>query len=102
LWLSCVSALAQFQSSCLPATSTGEQPGVLKLPASTTAEDVPGYVGNEACAGCHAAIYQSYARTPMARARGPAIQNVVPADFLPVARSSAVLACVGPGPRSPR
>ncbi len=39
-------------------------------------------MGNEACAGCHAAIYQSYGRTSMARASGPAIENVVPADFV--------------------
>jgi hypothetical protein len=41
----------------------------------------PNVGANEACATCHAAIYQSYAHTPMARASGPAIENVVPADF---------------------
>jgi tetratricopeptide (TPR) repeat protein len=50
---------------------------------SFTAEaDPTGYVGNEACAGCHASIYQSYQRTPMARASGLAIENVIPADFV--------------------
>ena len=44
--------------------------------------DVGKYAGNEACAGCHASIYQSYMRTPMARASGPAIENVIPADFV--------------------
>ncbi|MGH9502585.1 MAG: multiheme c-type cytochrome [Terriglobales bacterium] len=38
-------------------------------------------MGNKVCAGCHAAIYQSYNRTSMARASGPAVDNVVPADF---------------------
>ena len=81
LWFACLSAIAQFQPSHLSATTTGERPGVSQLPVSAVSEDVPGYVGNEACAGCHAVIYQSYARTSMARASGPAIQNVVPADF---------------------
>ena len=31
---------------------------------------------------CHDAIYRSYQRTPMARASGPAIENVIPADFV--------------------
>jgi hypothetical protein len=39
-------------------------------------------VGSEACAGCHASIYQSYERTTMARASGPAIENVISADFV--------------------
>jgi Tfp pilus assembly protein PilF len=39
------------------------------------------YVGNEACAKCHQAIYNSYQRTPMARASGLAMQNFIPADF---------------------
>ena len=41
-----------------------------------------GYVGNQACAACHASIYQSYVRTSMARASGPARENVIPADFV--------------------
>jgi tetratricopeptide (TPR) repeat protein len=39
-------------------------------------------VGNEACARCHASIYESYARTPMAHASGPATENLMPADFV--------------------
>jgi predicted CXXCH cytochrome family protein len=81
LWFTCVSALAQFQPSRSPATSSGERSGVRQLSVSAMPEDALGSVSNEACAGCHAAIYKSYARTPMARASGPAIQNVVPADF---------------------
>jgi tetratricopeptide (TPR) repeat protein len=40
-----------------------------------------GYVGNEACAHCHASIYNSYKRTPMAHASGPATEGLTPADF---------------------
>jgi tetratricopeptide (TPR) repeat protein len=41
-----------------------------------------GYVGNQACAGCHSSIYNSYEKTSMAQASGPAINNFVPADFV--------------------
>ena len=40
------------------------------------------FVGNQACAGCHAQIFDSYSRTPMARASGPALDHFSPADFL--------------------
>src|SRR5258708_4719679 len=40
-----------------------------------------GYVGNEACARCHSAIYGSYKNTAMARASGPAEQNLISGDF---------------------
>src|SRR5579864_53162 len=39
------------------------------------------YVGNEACAKCHASTYQSYEQTPMDHASGLAIENLIPADF---------------------
>jgi len=39
------------------------------------------FVGNEACATCHSAIYKSYEQTPMAHASGLSMENVVPADF---------------------
>jgi hypothetical protein len=38
-------------------------------------------VGNEACEKCHASIYQSYEQTPMARASGLAMENLLTADF---------------------
>jgi tetratricopeptide (TPR) repeat protein len=41
-----------------------------------------GYVGNQACARCHSSIYESYGRTPMAHASGPATENLIPADFI--------------------
>ena len=54
----------------------------LAIESAAVAEDVSAYVGNQACAGCHASIYQSYGRTAMARASGPARENVIPADFV--------------------
>ena len=40
-----------------------------------------GYVGNEACAKCHATIYDSYMRSAMARASGPADDNLIAGEF---------------------
>jgi predicted CXXCH cytochrome family protein len=39
------------------------------------------YIGSEPCAKCHAAIYESYSRTAMANASGPASQGVIAGDF---------------------
>jgi len=41
-----------------------------------------GYVGNQVCAACHSAIFNSYAKTPMAHASGTAVENFIPADFV--------------------
>lgn len=41
-----------------------------------------GYIGNEACAGCHLSIYKSYENTSMAHASGPALDRLIPADFV--------------------
>jgi tetratricopeptide (TPR) repeat protein len=50
---------------------------------SKTASNAPNsYIGNFACAGCHAAIYNSYQRTPMAHASGPATEDLKPASFV--------------------
>jgi predicted CXXCH cytochrome family protein len=40
-----------------------------------------GYIGNQACARCHAAIYESYEKTAMAQASGPALDALTPAEF---------------------
>ena len=48
----------------------------LKLPESNA------YVGNEACARCHASIYDSYKHTAMAHASGPATEDLKPANFV--------------------
>jgi hypothetical protein len=41
----------------------------------------PESAGDESCAKCHASIYESYQKTPMAHASGLAIENLIPADF---------------------
>jgi Cytochrome c554 and c-prime len=88
VWVTCVSAWTQSQLPPLPRTSAGpeqssqsERADLDKPRGSTAQADASGYVGSEVCAGCHASIYRSYQRTPMARASGPAIENVIPADF---------------------
>ncbi|HEY6385846.1 MAG TPA: multiheme c-type cytochrome [Candidatus Acidoferrum sp.] len=43
--------------------------------------DSKGYVGMEACSGCHASIYASYQKTAMARASGPATQELIPGEL---------------------
>jgi tetratricopeptide (TPR) repeat protein len=43
--------------------------------------DRNGYVGNQACARCHSAINESYQKTAMAHASGPAIDALTPAEF---------------------
>src|ERR1700722_15204562 len=56
---------------------------IKKTPAKNETQATPSsYIGNQACARCHAAIFESYARTPMAHASGPATENLIPADFL--------------------
>jgi Tfp pilus assembly protein PilF len=44
--------------------------------------EASGYIGNEACAGCHSSIYNSYEQTSMAHASGPAQERLIPADFV--------------------
>jgi len=41
-----------------------------------------GFVGNEACAKCHAQIYETYMRTAMAHASGPAEENLISGEFV--------------------
>lgn len=40
------------------------------------------YIGNQACAGCHRSIYDSFIHTPMAHASGQATADLKPADFV--------------------
>ena len=49
-----------------------------KIRSEQAAIDVP---GSEACASCHQEIYQSYKKTVMARASGPAGDGLVTGDF---------------------
>jgi tetratricopeptide (TPR) repeat protein len=48
---------------------------------ASTKPDSNGYVGNEACAKCHASIFASYQNTSMARASGPATENLIAGSF---------------------
>jgi hypothetical protein len=85
--VSWTSAWTQSQPGSEAGTATGAARAIqstspAKLVRHVSSSGRSGYVGNEACADCHAAIYQSYARTPMARASGPAEDNLIPADFL--------------------
>src|SRR5258708_6386260 len=61
--------------SCGAADAEGAK-NVIDSHASNT------YVGNEACSRCHASIYESYQRTPMAHASGPALENLQPGSFV--------------------
>jgi cytochrome c554/c'-like protein/tetratricopeptide repeat protein len=53
----------------------------LSVPGLSKTAPQDGYVGNEPCARCHSSIYQSYQRTAMAHASGPAIETLPPAEF---------------------
>jgi predicted CXXCH cytochrome family protein len=46
-----------------------------------TAGTSPSYVGNQACASCHAAIFDVYSKTPMAHASGLATDNLITGSF---------------------
>jgi Tfp pilus assembly protein PilF len=66
----------------LPLARAGQAPATSQLPSPSSGfAGRNGYIGNEACARCHAAIYESYQRTAMAHASGPALDSFVPADF---------------------
>lgn len=51
-------------------------------PSAHLKDDANGYVGNQACAKCHASIYESYQRTAMADASGPAMDNLLTGEFV--------------------
>jgi len=54
----------------------------LSIPAlGQTPAKKDGYVGSESCAHCHSPIYESYKRTAMARASGPATEALAPGEF---------------------
>jgi hypothetical protein len=66
----------------LPLARAGQNPVTSQPPSSGSGfASLNGYIGNEACARCHAAIYESYRRTSMAHASGPALDSMIPADF---------------------
>jgi predicted CXXCH cytochrome family protein len=51
---------------------------------STLTKSVPDktYAGDKVCQQCHAAIYENYRKTAMARASGPAQGNLIPGEFI--------------------
>jgi len=72
---SSIASLAQ--TSAQASVRTSVQSG-----AQAASLDANGYVGNQACAGCHSSIYESYSKTSMANASGLAGDNLIPADFV--------------------
>jgi predicted CXXCH cytochrome family protein len=72
----------------LPLLAAAQQQSRKPQPAAAAAEKSPppasataATPGNEACAKCHSDIAASYAQTAMARASGPATDQLMPADF---------------------
>ncbi len=51
------------------------QPAAVSAPKNS-------YVGNQACASCHADIFASYNKTAMAHASGPAPENLIAGEFV--------------------
>jgi len=74
------SALAvAFSVLCLAISGIGQ--AVPAKLAASHGDQLNGDSGDQACARCHAAIYDSYQRTSMAHASGPAIDALTPAEF---------------------
>jgi predicted CXXCH cytochrome family protein len=71
--LACVPILAQHAPN--PSSPPLAKPAVSQTPTEKS------YVGSEACKTCHEAIYKTYSQTAMARASGPATQDLIPGDF---------------------
>lgn len=63
---------------CIPVTAPRD---ALPKAVPAAAPDANAYVGNEACAKCHASIYESYMRSAMAHASGPAGENLIAGEF---------------------
>src|SRR5271165_2090537 len=55
---------------------------VVTVAQSCSSQGAGAVPGNEACASCHAEIYNSYAKTVMAHASGPAGEGLISGDFL--------------------
>lgn len=72
LFLIVLFALGSAAQSLEPAQSSS---------APSKVADRNGYVGNQACVHCHSAIYESYEKTAMAHASGPALDALTPAEF---------------------
>jgi Flp pilus assembly protein TadD len=72
-------AFLSLSGSALPQQHTPTKPAAAPWPKTT--DKTKDYVGNEACKSCHAEIYRSYSLTAMARASGPAIEQILPGEF---------------------
>jgi tetratricopeptide (TPR) repeat protein len=66
--------IANFVWALLPAVMLAATFPAVSFAADTQSPDA-------ACAKCHRHIYDSYERTPMARASGPAADGLIPGDF---------------------
>jgi Flp pilus assembly protein TadD len=75
-----VIALLPLVAACLAITLNAQNQAGFSKP-SPVASVHEGFVGDEACTRCHSAIYKSYQQAPMAHASGPAMENLIPADF---------------------
>jgi hypothetical protein len=71
-FVSCAGFLASLVLVYVPISRATDQP----------ARSENDYVGSQACAKCHSQIYDSYKNTAMAKASGPASDNLIPADFV--------------------
>jgi hypothetical protein len=68
-------SVALLSFAALPvALSAGTQAGKARLPSHAQNPDA-------VCASCHRQIFDSWERTPMAHASGPAAGGFIPADF---------------------
>jgi len=80
-----IGTLSLFISVCLlmkaGAQESPKPAGAESSAANSGAVVRDGYVGNQACAQCHSAVYDTYKKTRMAHASGPAMENFIPADF---------------------
>ena len=85
-WLAkCAIAIYLLYVPSMP-ISTAQNPSQNRAkdkPAATNTKPIGhnGYVGDAACAHCHQAIFDSYERTAMAHASGPAMDALTPAEF---------------------
>jgi predicted CXXCH cytochrome family protein len=68
----------------LASLASEKYPAQIQSAKSVAASGEGGYVGNAACARCHAAIFESYQRTAMAHASGPASDTVASDAVSPV------------------
>ena len=69
---------AIFFDFLLAALLCGATTSLAQTAGGTANSGSAGYVGDQACAGCHSSIYNSYEKTSMGQASGPAITIFFP------------------------